>query len=66
MKQKILISIIISIAMYLVLSFVKFDILWIKELPSYSYWDRGFMCFFWIMAQTLFHLLYEENNLNER
>lgn len=40
LKRYLKISLLTTIAAYLIVSFVNWDITWIKELPSYSIFDR--------------------------
>lgn len=56
----IIISLIANIIVYLLTSFMKWDILWIKEIPKYSEFIRVMMILFFLLIQTICTIISKE------
>jgi len=57
MRKKIILSVLVSVILYLFTSFIKWDILWILEIPKYNWDDRLTILLFYICFQAIGQLL---------
>lgn len=58
---RLIASAILSIIMYLIVSFVKWNLVWIIQLPNYAEVDRFGMMMLFLVAHALFQfIVYEE------
>ena len=63
LKRYLKISLLTTIAAYLIVSFVKWDIIWIKELPSYSTFDRIGVLLCYALVHCINCVIYYTTNL---
>jgi len=62
MKEKIKIPFIVSIVLYLIVSYVKWDIIWILEIPKYDWNDRFGMLLAYLIVQALVQLVINDKS----
>lgn len=55
MKTHIFASIILSIISYLTAAFVRWDVMWIKEIGTWTMSDRGFIVYLVLFTQAILH-----------
>jgi len=60
-KNRVLVSVLSSVIVYLVVSFIRWDITWIRILPNLSMDDRGFAISMYLIIQLFAQLfLFDE------
>ena len=62
-KKRILYSLIISIIIYIFTSFVKWDILWIREMPTYEQSTRLMIILIFFCFQSIIQLAITQEDL---
>ena len=53
MKKYFKLNIIITISIYLIISFIRWDIAWITQIPQYETSTRGLMMFCYLLKEFI-------------
>ena len=66
MENRIKYSMAFSVALYLITSFIMWDVLWISNLPKYNLSDRFFALFVFCGVNALAQIAYNLKKLNQK